>query len=193
MAHFLLFQLLKPTLLASSTPDFPSRVVSVSSFGHRSGPVRLKDYNFQEAGSYNPFASYGQAKTANVWFANEVERRFGSQGLHATSLHPGGIATGLQVHVPEMMKVIDENVTVANYMKNPEQGASTSVYAALSEEWKNKGGKYLSDCLEQPPFSHPDDPMFVGDDGHAPWAYDEEGAKTLWKDSLKMVGLKDDQ
>jgi NAD(P)-dependent dehydrogenase (short-subunit alcohol dehydrogenase family) len=72
VAHFLLFQLLKSALLASSTPEFPSRVVSVSSFGHRSGPVRLKDYNFQEAGSYNPFASYGQAKTANVWLANEI-------------------------------------------------------------------------------------------------------------------------
>ena len=72
VAHFLLFQLLKPTLLASSTPEFPSRVVSVSSFGHRSGSVRLKDYNFQEAGSYNPFLSYGQAKTANIWLANEI-------------------------------------------------------------------------------------------------------------------------
>jgi hypothetical protein len=92
-----------------------------------------------------------------------------------------------------MMKMVDENVAVSNYMKNSEQGASTSVYAALSEEWKNKGGKYLSDCVEQPAFSHPDEPMFIGDDGYAPWAYDEEGANTLWKDSFKMVGMQDDQ
>ena len=92
-----------------------------------------------------------------------------------------------------MMEVIDKNPTVSNYMKSPEQGASTSVYAALSGEWKNKGGKYLSDCIEYPAFKHPEDPMFVGDDGYAPWAYDEEGAKTLWKDTLEMVGLQDDQ
>ena len=193
VAHFLLFQLVKDTLLASSTSDFPSRVVSVSSFGHRSGEPRLNDYNFTEAGSYNPWAGYGQAKTANIWFANEIERRYGSKGLHATSLHPGGIATGLQVHVPEMMDAVAGNKQVENYMKSPEQGAATSVYAALSEEWKNKGGKYLSDCEEQAPFAHAEDPMFVGDDGYAPWAYDEEKAKKLWSDSLKMVGMVDDQ
>ena len=79
------------------------------------------------------------------------------------------------------------------YMKDTEQGASTTIYAALSEEWKNKGGKYLSDCVEQPPFSHAEDPMYVGDDGYATWAYDQKKEKQLWKDSLEMVGLKDDQ
>lgn len=79
------------------------------------------------------------------------------------------------------------------YMKNTEQGASTSIYAALSEEWKNKGGRYLSDCLEQPAFSHPENPMYIGDDGYAEWAYDEASEKRLWKESLKMVGLEEDK
>ena len=191
MGHFYLFQLLKPTLLASSTPDFPSRVVSVSSFGHRAGPVRFDDYNFEKE-AYDPWKSYGQAKTANIYFANEIERRYGSKGLHATSLHPGGIATGLQVHVG-MENIKSDDPKVDNYMKDTAQGASTSVYAALSEEWKNKGGKYLSDCVEQAAFQHPENPMFVGDDGYEKWAYDEEAEKRLWKDSLKMVGLEDDQ
>ena len=190
VAHFYLFQLVKSALLASSTPEFPSRVVSVSSFGHRTAPVRFDDYNW-EKGEYNPWASYGQAKTANIYFASEIERRYGSKGLHATSLHPGGIATGLQVHVdPEMMNNMDSNT--ANYMKSPEQGASTSVYAALSEEWKNKGGKYLSDCIEQAPLAH-NNPMTVGDDGYATWIYDEQAERRLWQDSLKMVGMKDDE
>ena len=30
-----------------------------------------------------------QSKTANIWFANELEKRYGSQGIHATSVHPG--------------------------------------------------------------------------------------------------------
>ena len=136
IGHFYLFQLLKHTLLASSTSDFPSRVVSVSSFGHRTGPVRFDDYNFEKE-KYDPWVSYGQAKTANIYFANEIERRYGSEGLHATSLHPGGIATGLQVHVDMSAAMGDE--TVKNYMKDTEQGAATSVYAAVSEEWKNKG------------------------------------------------------
>ncbi|KAJ4355918.1 uncharacterized protein N0V89_003943 [Didymosphaeria variabile] len=38
LAHFLLFQLLKRTLLASATPQFPSRVVNVASSGHQYTP-----------------------------------------------------------------------------------------------------------------------------------------------------------
>lgn len=143
IGHFYLFQLLKDTLLASSTPDFPSRVVSVSSIGHRSGPVRFDDYGFEKE-EYDPWISYGQAKTANIYFANEIERRYGSRGLHATSLHPGGIATGLQVHVDPAMSAGWDNENVRNYMKSPEQGASTSVYAALSDEWKTKGTTHIS-------------------------------------------------
>ncbi len=191
VAHFYLFQLLKSTLLASSTPSFPSRVVSVSSFAHRNSRIRFDDYNFQKE-PYNEWLSYGQAKTANIYFANEIERRYGSRGLHATSNHPGGIKSGLQEHLDGMDEQM-EIPKVKAYMKNTEQGAATSVYAALSKEWKDKGGKYLSDCVEQAAFQHPEDPMFVGDDGYAEWAYDEEAAKRLWKDSLKMVGVEDDQ
>lgn len=81
---------------------------------------------------------------------------------------------------------------VAAYMKSPEQGAATTIYAALSTEWKDKGGKYLSDCAVQPAFSHPGEPMAVGDDGYAEWAYDEEKEGRLWKESLRLVGLEDD-
>lgn len=62
LAHFLLFELLKPQLLQSSTPEFQSRVVSVSSLGHRFEPVRLDDLDFQKRG-YDPWKSYGQVIT----------------------------------------------------------------------------------------------------------------------------------
>lgn len=193
VGHFYLFQLLKDVLLKSSTPDFPSRVVSVSSIGHRTGEVRFDDYNFQHPGSYDPWLAYGNAKTANIYFSNELERRYGSRGLHSTSLHPGGIATGLQVHVGGMDGEGWDTPEVRNYMKSPEQGAATSIYAALSKEWKDKGGKFLSNCVEQPPFAHHGNWMTIGDDGYETWAYDEEKEGRLWKDSLKMVGLEDDQ
>lgn len=191
IGHFYLFQLLKDTLLASATHDFPSRVVSVASFGHRTGGIRFDDYNFEKEGSYDAWLSYGQAKTANIYFSNEIERRYGSKNLHSTSLHPGGIWTGLQKHVGSGTWTMSKEQEA--YMKSPAQGAATSVYAALSEEWKHKGGRYLSDCVEQKPFQHKEDPMYVGDDGYEEWAYDEEKEKRLWTDSLKMVGLQDDQ
>ncbi|KAF2431485.1 NAD(P)-binding protein [Tothia fuscella] len=188
LGHFLFFQLLKPTLLKSASADFPSRVVSLSSVGHRSGEVRLDDFNFTEKDSYSPWAGYGQAKTANIYLANEIERRYGPQNLHATSLHPGGISTGLQVHSPEVGQMM-EKPEVVKMMKSPSQGASTSVYAALSEEWKHKGGKYLSNCVEMPP-ADPNVDMLSGDEGYAAWAYDEEKAKKLWEKSLELVGIE---
>jgi NAD(P)-dependent dehydrogenase (short-subunit alcohol dehydrogenase family) len=196
LGHFLLFHLLKPTLLASATPDFPSRVVSVSSIGHRYGKVRPHDYNFTEPGSYDPGAAYGQTKAANVWFANEIERRYGPRGLHATSLHPGGIWTGLQKYWdPQLKATLDAKEEVAANMMNAAQGAATSVYAALSDEWKAKGGRYLSKYVEQGPAAGAEAEgvqVSLKDDGYAPWAFEEGGEKQLWKDSLGMLRLEDD-
>jgi NAD(P)-dependent dehydrogenase (short-subunit alcohol dehydrogenase family) len=75
VAHFLLFQLLKDTLLASSIPGLESRVVALSSSGHRAGGIHFHNYNL--AGEYDPWKAYGQSKTANILFANELDRRYG--------------------------------------------------------------------------------------------------------------------
>ena len=71
VAHFLLFQLLKPALLASSTPEFNSRLVSVSSSGHEYSGILFDDLNLKKAG-YDMWKAYGQSKTANIYLANEV-------------------------------------------------------------------------------------------------------------------------
>jgi len=78
LGHFLLFQLLKPALLAATVPYFESRVISVASSAHRLGQVRLHGLNFGQE-PYNTWAAYGQSKTANIYFANEIERRYGSK------------------------------------------------------------------------------------------------------------------
>ena len=49
LSHFLLFQLLKRSLLASSTTDFHSRVVNLGSSGHHIQSINESDnYNFQK-------------------------------------------------------------------------------------------------------------------------------------------------
>lgn len=186
LAHFLLFQLLKSTLIASSAPGFSSRVVCLSSSGHRGAGIQFDNYNF-EKGDYAPWTAYGQSKTANIYMANEIERRYGSKGLHGLSVMPGGIMTGLQVHVIEQISPGLE--AAQKYMKSPEQGAATTVYAALSKEWEGRGGRYLEDCQEGQKTEDPS-PLAVG---YHPRAYNEEGEKRLWTDSLKFVGIKDDK
>ncbi|KAK1844126.1 putative short-chain dehydrogenase [Colletotrichum chrysophilum] len=44
VGHFLLFQLLRPALLASVTPEFHSRVVAVSSMAHRASEIRFHEW-----------------------------------------------------------------------------------------------------------------------------------------------------
>lgn len=91
LSQFLLFNLLKDTLIASSTPDFNSRTVILSSIAHRQGEPDFSNLNLD--GAYNPWVAYGASKTANLWTSNEIERRYGSKGLHSWAVQPGGVAS----------------------------------------------------------------------------------------------------
>ncbi|KAJ6149069.1 hypothetical protein N7471_000268 [Penicillium samsonianum] len=84
LSHFLLTNLLMPALLSASTPSFHSRVLVLSSTGHKFSAVNFNDINFDD--KFDAMQAYGQSKTANLWTANEIERRYGSKGLHAFSV-----------------------------------------------------------------------------------------------------------
>ncbi|KAH7381867.1 short-chain dehydrogenase/reductase-like protein [Cadophora sp. MPI-SDFR-AT-0126] len=191
LSHFLFFELLKPALLASTSPDFSSRVVVLSSSAHHvAGINESGDYNFEKT-EYNDWVSYGQSKTANIYMANEIERRYGSRGLHATSVHPGMIQTNLMQYMdPAMLEAFAKDESAHKFMKNPEQGAATTVWAAIGKEWENKGGEYLAECGRTTRGNDKHEIAGVGFAGHA---YDPEKEARLWKDSLKMVGLPEDK
>ncbi|KAJ4156227.1 hypothetical protein NW754_007851 [Fusarium falciforme] len=76
LGHFLLFQLLKASLLAS-TRDFEVHVVNVASVAHRLGTYDLEDLTFENR-AYEASTAYGASKLATVHFANEIERRYGA-------------------------------------------------------------------------------------------------------------------
>jgi hypothetical protein len=76
--------------------------------------------------------------------------------------------------------------------KTPEQGAATSVYAALSRDWEGKGGMHVWNCAIMGPFRGKL-LMDLSDDGYAPYVYNAASECRLWKDSLNMVGLEDGQ
>ena len=182
LAHFLFFCLVKDTMIASSTPAFQSRVVNVSSSGHHAGEIQFDNYDF-ESGNYTPWGGYGQSKTANIYMANEIENRYGAKGLHGLSLHPGGIWTGLQKFIPEeTMKEWKARPNVENMLKSTEQGAATSVLAAVGKVYEGKGRLYLEDCDVT-------ELTKTGDEGHSAYAFDKEKEARLWRDSLRMVGL----
>jgi NAD(P)-dependent dehydrogenase (short-subunit alcohol dehydrogenase family) len=189
LGHFLLFTLLRPALLKGAATGFESRAVFVSSVGHRFGEVRLDDYNF-ETNAYDPWKSYGQSKTANIWTANELDRRYNNRGLRAFSVHPGGVVeTTLLKHVSEDAKeAMITDPALKPTLKNTEQGAATTVWAAISKSLDGLGGKYLENVQVAQAWKPEDGPWGRG---YAPHAYSPEKESQLWDLSLKLVGAEE--
>jgi len=196
LAHFLLVQLLLSTLLSSSSPALASRVVTVSSSGHAFSPILFGDYNQKKKG-YDRWVAYGQSKTANIYLATEIERRYGAQGLHGMSVHPGAIATPLLKYMMEKplsdqeweeMGIAPgtpmEQIVAA--MKTVPQGAATTITAALSPEFEHKAGLFLEDCAVAKPKAEGKRGPASG--GFVPWAYNHTDAARLWDESLNLVG-----
>jgi NAD(P)-dependent dehydrogenase (short-subunit alcohol dehydrogenase family) len=171
IGHFLLTTLLLPTLGEGS------RVVALSSAGHRFSDVDLDDPDFART-PYDPWVAYGRSKSANALFAVELDQRLRSRGAHAYSLHPGGIITELGRHLTEAtMAALTESVPAGEAIewKTVPQGAATSVYAATASELDAHGGAYLEDCAVATPNPDP-----VSRGGIKPYAIDPVRAAALW-------------
>jgi NAD(P)-dependent dehydrogenase (short-subunit alcohol dehydrogenase family) len=183
LGHFQLAVGLHPFLAASTVG---ARVVSVSSSGHLRCPVVFDDLAFTWR-EYDPFAAYGQSKTANVLFAVEAARRWADDGITANALMPGGIFTNLQRHVGgsdyiERARAAFESSGMQ--FKTPEQGAATSVLLAASPLVDGVTGRYFDDCNEAEVVHSRQD---VTGHGVAPYALDPGNAERLWEVSLGLL------
>jgi NAD(P)-dependent dehydrogenase (short-subunit alcohol dehydrogenase family) len=167
-----------------------SRLVNLSSAGHRYSDVNLEDPNFEHS-PYAEFIAYGRSKTANVLFAVEFDRRHKATGVRATAVHPGGIRTELSRHMtPEalakLIKEIDasqpKGAAPFSYKSIP-QGAATSVWAACVADAEAIGGRYCEDCHVAEVVSIPG---LRG--GVQPYAVDPQHAQALWQKSEELVG-----
>ncbi|ETS73968.1 hypothetical protein PFICI_13834 [Pestalotiopsis fici W106-1] len=185
LAHFALTILLLPSLMASSSSTFNSRVVNVSSSSHRFSSVDFSDINLTH--SYDPYRAYGQSKTALNWLSNYIDRAYGPRGVHALCLNPGGIWTGLQGYAtPQQLEEWKKDKETMKQMQSPAQGAATTVWAAAGKVWEGHGGRYLSSCRVA---TQSENETNAIDDGYAPYNYDTESEERLWKLSLEMTGL----
>lgn len=184
LGHFLLFQLLKPTLLASSTPEFNSRVLNVSSGSHRRGQIHFDNLNLE--GIYAPALGYAQSKTANILMANQIERLYGKQGIHGFSISPGAIRSRAQRHDdPKALEAVLPKLK--HILKDASQGAATTVWGTVAKVLEGKGGMYLEDCGEAAPAAQAAGSETIASGGYAPFAFDEEAEKKLWEVSCDLV------
>lgn len=186
--HYLLSMLLARALMNAAGEGGASRVVSLSSIGHRRSAIHFEDIHYRQR-PYDKWEAYGQAKTANALFAVGFHQRFADLGITANSVMPGGIMTPLQRHLPreEMIAFgwMDENGKVNDRFKSTEQGAATSVWAALAPELEGVGGLYLENCNQALPWTEAN-PF----EGVMPHAVDPEAAERLWAVSEDTTGAR---
>jgi NAD(P)-dependent dehydrogenase (short-subunit alcohol dehydrogenase family) len=180
LGHFALTTGLHPALKAEG-----ARVVNVSSIAHIRGEVVFDDIHFTRR-PYDALRAYGQSKTANALFGVEGARRWGGDGITMNAVMPGGIRTGLHRHIPPevLESMVDEAKAEGMRGKTPEQGAATTMVAAVSPLLEGISGRYFENCNEAGP--HVPGTRF----GTTPYATDPETAARLWRVSEETLGLR---
>ena len=188
LGHFALATGLHDALARGAADRGAARIVSVSSTAHMRAGVDFADLHFEHR-DYDPQIAYAQSKTANSLFAVAATERWHADGIYANAVNPGGVATGLQRNFTARQKeslAAAEAAGVFTY-KTVEQGAATTMVAAVAPQFTRTGGHYLDDCQEA--YTVPDH-ADLADHPHGvkQWALDPALADRLWTVSAELVG-----
>ena len=173
LGHFALTGLVLPSLLDVDG----SRVVTVSSNGHKMGRINFID--LQSERRYNRVTAYAQSKLANLLFTYELQRRLAE--AHAPTIavaaHPGTSDTELVRHLPGWMKVGSRLVPNQDAV----HGALPTVRAATDPA--AGGGDYYGPSGFGE-FSGP--PVRVKSSARS---HDASAARQLWAISEQLTGV----
>ncbi|WP_157522031.1 oxidoreductase [Herbidospora cretacea] len=161
-----------------------SRVVTVSSIGHRRGTVNFADLHFERGYDYQK--AYFQSKLANLLFSYELHRRLTEAGAETISLaaHPGNARTefgrDMSPFVRLMMRPVMRPVTWW-LMHDPQVGALAAVRAAVDPS--ARGGEF---------YGPPGRAQFTGHPeriASSPASYDADAQRRLWAESERLTGV----
>jgi NAD(P)-dependent dehydrogenase (short-subunit alcohol dehydrogenase family) len=124
LGHFAFTGLLLDRLL----PVAGSRVVTVSSIGHRlRADIHFDDLQWER--SYSRVGAYGQAKLANLLFTYELQRRLAPRGTTiAVAAHPGGSRTELTRNLPPL--IARASALIEPFFQDAAMGALPTLRAA---------------------------------------------------------------
>jgi NAD(P)-dependent dehydrogenase (short-subunit alcohol dehydrogenase family) len=179
LGHFALTGLLIDLL--SKTPD--SRVVNVSSNGHRQGRMDFDNLMFEDGKGYSPMRSYGRSKLANLLFTYELQRRFEDQNQDAIAVatHPGISETNLGAHLEERRAFKLMRPITARMGQSAAMGALPSIRAAVDPNVT--GGQYLGpgSMMEMKGY-----PVLVVS---SKASHDLADAQRLWEVSEELTGV----
>ena len=177
LGHFALDAHLLPLVLA--TPG--SRILTMSSFGHRPGKVVADDLNFEKRG-YSRWPVYFASKLANLLYSLELQRRLAAAGQSTIALtaHPGGSHTDLGHEGSGLTNTLMKPLMVLGLP--PETGIKPMLRAATDPN--AKGAEFYGPRLMQ----------FGGAVKERPSkrARDAANAERLWAASEELTGISFD-
>ena len=178
LGHFALTGLLIDLLL--NTPG--SRVVNVSSGGHRMGNMDFANLNYEGGNGYSPQRAYGRSKLANLLFTYELQRRFQASGADAlaAAAHPGASNTNLGTHLYDLWYFKPFVPLLDRLIQNAAMGALPTIRAAVDPGVQ--GGDYYgpNGFMEQGGY-----PVQVQSNAAS---HDRADARQLWQVSEEMTG-----
>ncbi|MDT5249782.1 MAG: hypothetical protein QOJ28_2416 [Mycobacterium sp.] len=158
--------------LLVSTPL--SRVVTVSSLGHRMGRIRFDD--LQSERRYTRAGAYGQSKLANLLFTYELQRRLSDTDTIAIAAHPGGSSSELARHLPSAVQL-----AFRPFEQSAELGALPTLRAATDPN--ASGGDYYGPGGFAELRGYPE---VVESNGRS---HDVDVARRLWAASEELTGV----
>jgi NAD(P)-dependent dehydrogenase (short-subunit alcohol dehydrogenase family) len=178
LGHFALTGQLLDNLL----PVEGSRVVTVSSVGHRiRAKIHFDDLNLDR--NYNRVVAYGQSKLANLLFTYELARRLSAKGTPTIALaaHPGAADTELLRNMPGGIRQVSQFFWSTFIAQGADMGAEPTLRAATDPSAQNAQYYGPGGFAEQK--GHP---KVVASSAQS---HDEDIQRRLWTVSEELTGV----
>ncbi|KAL7677437.1 hypothetical protein ACOME3_003676 [Neoechinorhynchus agilis] len=144
LGHFLFTNLILDLVKKSQQ----GRIINVSSLAHKMGKA---DWDRMTNIKKRAWFAYSNAKLYNILFTKGLAKRLEGTNVTVNALHPGLVKTGFAGTLTSSsnMWTFANKILVPlfkSYVKNPTEGAQTSIHCAICPELKRVTGKYFSDC-----------------------------------------------
>jgi NAD(P)-dependent dehydrogenase (short-subunit alcohol dehydrogenase family) len=163
-----------------------SRVVTVSSIGHRMGTGTMHFDDLQSERGYQPWPAYYQSKLANLLFTYELQSRLAEAGAGTIALaaHPGNARTDLWRHTPRLTRALYRpglRALTFWFAQSAPAGALATLRAATDPA--ARGGEYYG-----PPgrLQYAGPPVRVESSAGS---HDTADARRLWEASERLTGV----
>jgi NAD(P)-dependent dehydrogenase (short-subunit alcohol dehydrogenase family) len=168
LAPFLLTHLLLERMRKSA----PSRIIQVSSEGHRFAGFDPDDLGWEKR-HYTGLRGYGASKTAQLLTTWEFADRLRDSGVTINAVHPGDVRSNIGSNNGPLYRFF-KRVVISRMLKDPAISGDALYYLAAAPEMTGVSGRFFHLTIEEKPAGH---------------ALDREVGRRAWDLSLQMAGL----